>query len=301
MFSLDAEKKHNIRTSYQTGFRNPATQETYIALDIGQAVLLGGTEDNVKNYSYDTGIGIVEGQQIYDNLYTIGSFFAFAGTGFTDPTVLQPADLEYLKQEKNKTFEIGYRGLFSEKLFVDLSYYNTRYEDFVVRVTTFSLDVGRAYAVYTNIADDVVTSSGIGATLNYSFNGGYNLGGNYQYTTFNADDAVENNPGFLPSFNTPENRINLSFANRDISNSGFGFNLKFRWSDEYTWQSPFGNSTIDAFSVMDLAVTKKLTGIKSIVKLGANNLLGKDYYTVYGGPSVGSIYYVSLTFDQILK
>jgi len=47
-------RNHNIRASVQTGFRNPTTQDLYIGLDVGRAILIGGAEDNperdIRNY-----------------------------------------------------------------------------------------------------------------------------------------------------------------------------------------------------------------------------------------------------------
>ena len=299
VFSLDNEKRHNIRASYQTGFRNPATQETYIALDIGAAILLGGTEDNINNYSYRRGDGtILQGRDIFDGLVTFSSFLAFSGTG--DPSVLELANLNFIKQEKNSTYEIGYKGLFGDKLFIDLNYYYTRYDDFVVRLTTVSPTAGRPFLVYTNI-DDKVTSQGVGLTLEYSLPGDFKIGGNYSYTQFDADEAVENTPGFLPSFNTPENRFNLSFSNTKLAGTDFGFNLKYRWSQDYVWQSPFGKGDIPGFGIVDLALTYKINKLKSSLKVGASNLFNNEYRTVYGGPQIGSIYYISWTYDEIFK
>ena len=35
---------HNLRTSYQTGFRYPTTQDQYIGLDAGRALLVGSAQ-----------------------------------------------------------------------------------------------------------------------------------------------------------------------------------------------------------------------------------------------------------------
>jgi iron complex outermembrane receptor protein len=45
----------------------------------------------------------------------------------------------------------------------------------------------------------------------------------------------------------------------------------------------------------------KVPVIKSIIKLGGTNLFGKSYIQAYGSPNVGSTYYVSITFDQLLN
>ncbi len=298
VFALDKKKNHNLRFSYQTGFRNPSSQEAYIALDIGQAILLGGTEDNIRNYNYAINASTsVEGTAILENMYSLESYLTFLNTNVLSDLVL--LDLSYLKQEKNTTYEIGYKGLLTNKLFIDLNYYHTQYKDFVVRRNGVSLQTGRVFSIYTNINEEKVTSQGIGLGLDYTLPGNFVFGGNYSYTNFDAEEAVANNPGFLPSFNTPKHRFNLSLRNNNIAKTNLGFNIKYRWSDAYTWQSPFGQGAIESFDIVDLAVFYQIKKLKSQIKLGASNLLNQEYRTVYGGPRVGSIYYVSWTFDQM--
>ena len=208
-------------------------------------------------------------------------------------------DLDYLEQEKNTTYELGYKGLIGDKLFIDLNYYFTKYEDFVVRLNGINPETGRLFSVYSNISDDKVTAQGVGLGIDYTLPGDFIVGGSYSFTDFDAEEAVVNNPNFLPSFNTPKHRFNLSIRNNNIANTNFGFNLKYRWSDAYTWQSSFGQGAIDAFSVVDLALFYQIKKLKSQVKLGASNLLNQEYKTIYGGPNVGAVYYVSWTFDQM--
>lgn len=208
------------------------------------------------------------------------------------------ANLSPLSQEKNTTFDIGYRSLIGEKLYLDVSYYHTSYQDLVVRVSTASPVVDRVFLVYSNIAQKI-TSNGFNAGASYLINGGYKLDIGYTNTSFNATEALKANSGFLPSFNTPKNRINVGIANSNVAKSNVGFNLKFRYADAYTWQSPFGAGVIPSNKIVDLALTYQLSSLSSMIKLGATNLTGKEYRTVYGGPGVGSIYYVSWTYDGI--
>lgn len=297
VFSLDREKKQNIRVSYQTGFRNPAPQEGYIALDISQAVVLGGIQNNIENYSVRTANGsVVDGQTIYNNLITAASFRRFLESGGTNSGVLERSDLSFLRQERNSTFEIGYNYVFRNRLFFDLSYYTTNYRDFVVRNSAFSPEAQRVFLVYSNIEENV-RSKGITTELTYWPGRGYEFGINYTRTTFDADEAIENNQEFFPGFNTPRNRVNLSVSNRNIGESDFGFDLKYRSWSSYTWQSPFGQGEIEGKAVVDLSLFKTISHLKSVVKFGANNLFNNEYRTVYGGPDVGAIYYISWTYD----
>jgi hypothetical protein len=43
-------RKHNFRGSFQTGFRNPTTQDQYIGFNVGSAILLGSAPDNLTRF-----------------------------------------------------------------------------------------------------------------------------------------------------------------------------------------------------------------------------------------------------------
>ena len=45
---LFLSENQNLRFSYQTGYRNPSSQDQYIGLDIGSAILMG----SFLNYLY---------------------------------------------------------------------------------------------------------------------------------------------------------------------------------------------------------------------------------------------------------
>ncbi len=47
---LTVNRNHNIRASVQTGFRNPTTQDLFIGLDAGRAVLVGAAPENLDRW-----------------------------------------------------------------------------------------------------------------------------------------------------------------------------------------------------------------------------------------------------------
>eukprot|EP01093_Parvamoeba_rugata_P020203 TRINITY_DN970_c0_g1_i1.p1 TRINITY_DN970_c0_g1~~TRINITY_DN970_c0_g1_i1.p1 ORF type:complete len:809 (+),score=213.12 TRINITY_DN970_c0_g1_i1:1614-4040(+) len=169
-------RNHNIRASAQTGFRNPTTQDLFIGLDAGRAILVGSAPDNLEQYSRDFDVSATgqllgqpssvtqTGAAAYNNSYSAASATALGQTG--DPSVLEVANPDLVKPEKVTSFEIGYRGKL-DKFVIDFSTYYNSYEDFIsqeVVVAPFYGEVGdgglsvaaiangdfQAYSTYTN-------------------------------------------------------------------------------------------------------------------------------------------------------
>ena len=51
VYAVDKKENHNFRASFQTGFRNPTTQDLFIGLDAGRAVLVGSAPTNLDRYN----------------------------------------------------------------------------------------------------------------------------------------------------------------------------------------------------------------------------------------------------------
>jgi outer membrane receptor protein involved in Fe transport len=299
-------ENHNIRASFQTGFRNPDTQAQYIFFPVGTNTLLGSAEDNAARYGVHSG-----------GAWTRASYEAFRASGGTlasdgtpvggNPSLLVTDNVDYVKPEQLVSYEIGYKGLFAENFIIDVNFYRTSYTDFiggddvaakfqtVHQGTTYA--PGTIYSPYRNSPEDV-TSTGIGVGLTYNFGRGYSINGNYNYATF--DSKQSDGSTFRAGFNTPENKFNVGIGNRKVTKN-LGFNVNFRWQDKFLWQSDFGDWTVPEFGVVDAQVSYKISSIKTIAKIGGSNLFGNDYRTNLGGPFVGQQYYISLTFDEFLK
>lgn len=315
-------KNHHIRASFQTGFRNPTPGDQYIKLNAGVITILGGVPDNSK------------GMTVYENSYTAASAGAFRGsieqkvangTPFPQAVmeskdILTKSNVDYIKPERVKVFEIGYKGLINNNLSLDVNYYFSSYNDFLLNQVVmepqspvllpdgsvnpdaaFDLVSGRGhlYQLYTNAADRV-TASGATVGLTYALPKNYTLGANLTYATFDLQNA---RPEDIPAFNTPKYRTSVTFGNAKVTDN-FGFNVAWRWQDAYDWTSTFNQmrpGRIEAFSIVDAQVSYKVLPIKSIIKLGASNLFNNKVYQAFGSPSIGAIYYVSLTFDELLR
>ena len=285
--------RSNFRASYQTGFRIPSTQDQYINLNTPQARLLGGLPLVQDRY------------KLSGNSYTLQSIQAGKPELYT---------AKEWNPEQVKTIEFGYKGFLSDKLLADFYIYQSNYLNFNAAMTVVQFPsmhndptvVGnKVFNFPSNVQNEVVTN-GWGLSLDYQLGSNWALGTNVSY------NAVKDNGGLVDyqlAFNTPNYRTNVTLGNRNIGGSGWGFSTVWRYQDQFVWQSGIVNqlvnqtqqSLIPAFHTLDAQVSKKLSAMKTILKVGGSNILGAAYTTGWSNPTVGSIYYVSLTFDQLLN
>ena len=318
---LTVNRNHNIRASVQTGFRNPTTQDLFIGLDAGRAVLVGSASDNLDRYSRDFGVsggGQLLGQPAtitqtgaaaYNNSYSLSSVEELGNTG--NPAVLEIGNPELVKPEQVTSMEFGYRGKI-EKLTIDFSAYYNKYKDFIsqevviapyygvvgdgaLSVAAISNGDYQAYSAYTN-SDVDVNSYGASIGLSVKILGDFDLSGNYTFAKQDFDQAA--NPDFATNFNTPEHKFKASFGNTELFKN-FGFNIAYRFSDDYFWEATFGNGIVPEFHTFDAQINYKIPKLKSIIKVGGTNLTGDEYFTAFGTGFIGSMYYVSLTINNL--
>lgn len=322
---LTVNKNHNIRASVQTGFRNPTTQDLFIGLDAGRAILVGAAPSNLDRYVRTfnvSGGGQLLGQPAtitqtgrvaYENSYTRNALETLQATG--NPAVLADPDAianpSLVKPEQVSSAEVGYRGKLN-KVIIDFSAYYNKYKDFIsqeVVVAPYYGTVGdntlsvaaiangdyQVYSTYTNSPADV-NSYGASIGLSTKVFGNFDLSGSYTYAKLDFDQAKY--PDFTTNFNTPEHKFKASFGNTELFKN-FGFNVSYRFSDDYFWEATFGNGVVPEFHVVDAQINLLVPSMKSIFKAGATNLTGKEYYTAYGTGYIGSMYYVSWTINNL--
>ena len=277
-------ENHNIRASFQTGFRNPTTQDLYIGLDAGVGVLVGSAPDNpardVRPLSTSvfaqTVLGLpatlnFSGEGVYNNSFTASSAEAFgasAAAGAPNPGLLEVANPDFVQPEQVTSYEVGYRGKLN-KTTIDMSVYYNSYKDFIstedvvvpfygdvqltqtiptpggpvpLAVVAFGNSDFQAYQAYTN-SDADVSSYGAAIGVTNKIFGDYDLGFSYTYAHLERGDNVPED--FNTNFNTPEHRVKASFGNNNLFQN-FGFNLAWRWSDNYVWEASFGEGAIPA-------------------------------------------------------
>lgn len=316
-----------LRLSYQTGFRIPTTQGQHIDLNIISSRLLGGLPRYEQKY--DLVRQSTTGQPLS---YTGESVQAFRNEIFASGTVTPAAvaalvpvtSFTPVKPESVQNIEVGYKGVLGTNLMLDLTYYYNIYNDFITQIrvitaselaggvpnylsilnsTAHAIDpntgaiVGNTSQIYSNF-DGQITSQGAVAGLQYNLPRGYTFGGNYSWNVLNDVRS-----DFFSEFNTPEHKFNLSFGNRKLTDK-LGFSVSYRWQDAFEWQSSFtipANGLVPSYSTVDAQISYKLTAMKSMLKIGGSNIMNQKYIQSLGGPNIGGLYYVSLTFDELFR
>lgn len=318
-YAAGEDRNDNFRASFQTGFRNPTTQDQYIGLDAGSAILVGSAPDNLDRFTSSplnvspagsaflggATTTTLSGRLAYENSFSASSVQNGAPVTSDSPLV---------KPEKVTAYEVGYRGLINagtSRITLDLSGYYNQYEDFISgknvlvpfygtvgdnSLSLLALQNGdfKAFQTYTNTSADINSYGGsIGLTTKIL--NGFDLGVNYTYARFEFDQASD--PDFEAGFNTPENKVKVQFGKTDLFKN-FGFNVNVRWQDEYVWESTFLDATIEGRTMVDAQINYEIPTWKSVFKLGGANLGGQEYFSAPGVGAIGSQYYISWTINN---
>lgn len=233
--------------------------------------------------------------------------------------VLTPVDIAALKLERLSTYEVGYRGTLSGKLYVDLNYFRSQYNDFIgarrfignvdgSRPTQQQLNTEltrtfpeapfqvrgsatRVLQVWTNAAQEVHTQ-GASAGLSYNLAKPLTLSGNYSLNLLDRsriDDA-----SFQTFFNTPKHKFNLGASG---TAGQLNYSLNYRWAQGHLYETPFAVGDLDGYSSLDAFVGYTLPKLATTVQAGGSNLLGQNNIQVYGGPNIGRLAYLGVLVD----
>jgi len=295
LFNISEEQ--NVRVSYQQGFRNPTNQDQYIALDAGQAILLGSSPDSIERYNQlvqlENGMpGRITGQNVFDN--------AILASDFLRTRTVTPANLENVHAEFVRTLDIGYR-YNSNGFTFDLSAYYSDYDDYI-GATNVIVPVGSIatalptgnFAIYSVDSNQDEDFKSYGVNISASQILSKNLLANLVYEFNELDYTVGNDPSFETSWNTPTHRIKAGLSGNF---EPLSFNVNARYNTEYMFESTFVDEMIDANTVIDAQLTLDLAKLNAKLRIGGNNIGGNEYVSLAGSGRIGSIYYTSILFD----
>lgn len=299
----------SVRASFQSGSRFPSIFEAYSNVNSGGVRRVGGLR--------------VMSNGVFENAYlrsSIDRFQAAVTNDFNNNglTTAQAIEKEkgllvknkysYLQPEHIKSFELGYKGLFlARTLRIDVDFYYNKYNNFIAQVemnvprTTIPDSIPyylnnrsqqNRYRLYTN-SQSVVYNFGGSFGISYLIGQHYTIGGNVAYARLSRR---ENTDGFEDGFNTPKWITNVSFGGEHVIKC-LSFNITYKHQGSFYWQSFLINGQVKAYGNIDAQTNYDLMKDKLNLKIGATNLLNRYYYSFLGGPSVGGLYYTTLTYQ----
>ena len=150
------------------------------------------------------------------------------------------------------------------------------------------------YSVSVNSTSKVKTD-GWGLSLQYLLPKNFLVGGNVY-----SDEIRDVPDNFISGFNAPKYRTNLSFGNMGILfKNQLGFNIVYKWQDKVHYESDFAIGNIHAFSTLDGQISYTLPKNSAIFRIGGTNLLNHYYVNGFGNPSIGALYYASVTVNVL--
>jgi iron complex outermembrane recepter protein len=309
--------EHNIRASWQSAFRNPSANQLLADGKIGE---VGGSRQSV------------EAANLFNNkAYLPASVDTFKKYGRVNDLVAYVPNPDAFTTEKIQTWEIGYKTLIGNRLFVDAFYYNSKYNDFIATQNYIQAQSGKVedlktgtnvktYQInFNNFNEIYVTGFGLG--LEFAIAKGYTISGNYanQVGKVTLKDIFGNvrKDGFKNEiikrkmsdpivaqasrnfFISPEHRFNIGFGNSRVTKH-LGFQINYRWTDKMWVEqgNTQGDIWLPSWTSLDAQVSYKVTAIKSTVKVGATNLMNKYYSQGYGLAQIGGMYYVAINYDM---
>lgn len=309
-------QKHNIRASFQNGYRFPALFEALSFLNNASVRRVGGLA------RVNEGIGFLE------NSYALTSLDVFtaavnadvrAGLTANDAALknrnlLQTANLPVMEPERINSFEIGYKSaLPASRLVLDFDAYYNVYTGFLGQVEVAVPTSGvvgsdaavqdmtvrarqNRYRVYTN-AKNTYNSYGSSLGVTFNFYRKFLLTGNANYNKLSQNGAPDI---FQTGFNTPAWVTNLSLSNREVVKN-VGFNVVWRWQDQVWWESTLANGWVPAYYTVDAQVNVRLPKFKSTMKVGGSNILNRRYIQFAAGPTIGALYYATVSLEGLLN
>lgn len=287
-----------LRASFSSAIRNPTLSDQYLNLRVGPAQLVGNLEGR-------------------DSLITFESFSAWRNNSTTQFVY---RDIDPIRPERVKTFELGYRTSLFNSLYIDASYYFNRYDDFIgfqiglvipeievesfpggppIRIKNFSQT--QVYRISAN-SNEIIYSQGGAIGLSYYFSRYYALNGNYSFNELNTqvDDPI------VPAFNTPRHKFNAGISGRDIpirgSSNTLGFNINYKWIEGFIFEgSPQFTGFVPSYDLLDTQISYNIIQWNVTLKAGASNVLNNKQFQTYGGPRIGRMAYFSILYDYKKK
>jgi outer membrane receptor protein involved in Fe transport len=203
VFILDNKKYHTIRASYQTAFRFPSISDQWVDFNVGPYRVIGGLPEVQNAYDFDT-----------------NPVYPLSGSNpITDVPVVEdgPFEIPEFTSEKVKSLEVGYRGLFLDRMiYIDSYFFRNMYNGFhATQALVQNPGTPEEQRYQTTIStEDPVTAYGWAFGTDVRLTKGFLIRGNVSVNLL--ESIADKEPGYQSRFNTPKVRYNVALMNPKI-------------------------------------------------------------------------------------
>jgi iron complex outermembrane receptor protein len=201
-----------------------------------------------------------------------------AGTVLASYGAIQP--------ETNNTWELGYKGEIANKLFIDITAYQTQYQNFQSPLSVIANPFLNSFAYYHTTGQQVTdqhggpqvvliyynlgqaTIGGIDAGIKYYFTDNVSASGNIGLLKV---DTIKTTNAEATAINSTSAKVNagMDFANV-MPNTNAGFSM--RYVNRYSFLSGVNVGIIPSFGTLDFSASYLIPGSHTRITLQAQNL-----------------------------
>lgn len=275
---------HNVRVGFNRAFKSPTVLESNLFIEVAGLgnVFLG----NIDGYTVREG-----------------------------PTTDAPManQVDPLDPEEVNSLEVGYKGVFGRRVFVDVVAYNSWYQNFISPLTNVANPAAGTFAFqdgelvdgsgflwsYFNFGEATVRGLDLG--VNVYASDYLNLSGSV--SLIDLADFDQGNAAQDLLLNVPETKLKGSVTLQDAGFDGYFVSFSGRWQSAYAFRSGYWNSAnfYDDGEVpsrftasLTAGYTIPETGVQ--LKASVSNLFNTDRVDVLGAPDTERLIWVSATY-----
>lgn len=210
-------------------------------------------------------------------------------TGFVGG--LQPGSLKNMTVEKITSYEIGYKGVFVNSLFLTTDVYYSELTDFVTDLAVgvnprfppqgiYPGDPLSPRTIWSYVNAGRVREAGLEMGANYYLGDSWLFRGNFTWYSF---EVVEKNINDVLIPNSPRYRIGggVTYTHQrgDVA-------LSLKYVPTFDWAAGIYRGAVSAYAIMDLSSTYRATSNVTFT-LAVANLLDRQHYQIFGGSYLG--------------
>lgn len=285
-----AAPNHTVRLTYNEAFQVPNYSEFFLRAPAGAPITAFGPLEDA-----------------------LAPFLGGRTLGLRSIPILALGN-DNLEVEEITSYEIGYSGIFSTKLFLTVDYYQSQIENFVTDLlpgvnTAFSpyappsflpapvaaqvlntlrgglggnfvglttLANGQPALVLSYANSGAVDTQGIDVAVNYYATTRFTV--DFSYSWFDFEIKEQNvRDQLLP--NGPEHKFNGGVT---YNGDRFGGSLKYRWVDDFPWAAGIFVGEVPSYDLVDLALSYRLSDDWEF-GVDVSNLLDDEHFESFGG------------------